>query len=89
MNDDKKAYAFAPKYGDGSTAFHCHMISVFLFNYSNTLQIMLVEYAVTEMGCFDDYSDAAPRAKSMRGNGINTFLLHVTQCITLIKKHLL
>ena len=34
------------------------------------------------MGCFDDYSDAAPRAKTMRGNGITTFLLHVAQCIT-------
>ena len=43
---------------------------------------MLVDYAVTEMGCFGDYSDAAPRAKTMRGNGITTFLLHVYQCTT-------
>ena len=50
---------------------------------------MLVEYAVTEMVCFDDYSDAAPRAITMRGNGITTFLLHVAQCINLRKKILL
>ena len=43
---------------------------------------MLVDYEVTKMGCFDDYSDAAPRAKTMRRNGITTFLLHVSQCIT-------
>ena len=43
---------------------------------------MLVDYAVTEMGCFDDYSDAAPCAKTMSGNSINNFLLHVSQCIT-------
>ena len=41
-----------------------------------------MDYAVTEMVCFDDYSDAAPRAKTRRGNGITTFLLHVDQCIT-------
>ena len=34
------------------------------------------------MGCFDDYLDAPPRAKNMRGNGITTILLHVAQCIT-------
>ena len=33
------------------------------------------------MGCFDDYSDAAPHAKTMRGNGITTCILHVSQCI--------
>ena len=43
---------------------------------------MLVDYAVTDMGYFDDYPDAAPRAKKMRGNGITTFLLHVYRCIT-------
>ena len=43
---------------------------------------MLVDYAVSEMGCFDDYSDAASRAKTMKGNGITTFLLHVYQCTT-------
>ena len=43
---------------------------------------MLVDYAVTKMGCFDDYSDAAPRAKNMKGNGITTFILHVAQCFT-------
>ena len=40
-------------------------------------------YAVTDMGFFDDYPDAAPRAKTMRGGVITTFLLHVAQCITL------
>ena len=49
-NDDQKAYAFAPTYGDGSTAFHCHMISVLVYSYSNELQCMLVDYVVTEMG---------------------------------------
>ena len=43
---------------------------------------MLVDYAVTEMGCYDYYSDDAPRAKNMRGTGINIFILHVAQCIT-------
>ena len=76
-NDDQKAYVFAPTYGDGSTAFRRHMISVFVFSYSNTIKIMLVDYGVTEMGHFDDYLDAAPRAKSMRGNGITTFILRV------------
>ena len=42
---------------------------------------MLVDYAVTEMGSLDDYSDAAPQVKCMRGNGITIFLLHVAQCI--------
>ena len=50
---------------------------------------MLVDYSVTEMGYFDDYSDAAPCAKTMKGNGITTFLLHVAQCITLRQKKLL
>ena len=46
---------------------------------------MLVDYAVTDMGFYDYYSDAAPRAKTMRGYGITTFLLHVSQCITFNK----
>ena len=55
---------------------------------------MLVDYAVTDMGCFDDYSDADPLAKNMRGNSITIFLLHVTQCITFhqiffLQQHLL
>ena len=58
------------------------MISVFVLSYSNTLQIILVDYAVTDMGCFDDYSDAAPRAKTIKVNCITTFLLHIPQCIT-------
>ena len=43
---------------------------------------MLVDYAVIEMGFFNDYEDAAPHAKTMRVNGITTFILHVAQCIT-------
>ena len=42
---------------------------------------MLVDYSVTDMGCFDEYSDAVPRDQKMRGNGINTFILNVAQCI--------
>ena len=34
------------------------------------------------MGCFDDYLDFAPRANTIRGNGITTFILHVAQYIT-------
>ena len=43
---------------------------------------MLVDYAVTEMVYFDEYLYAAPRAKTMRGSGITTLLLHISQCIT-------
>ena len=64
-----------------SLVFHQHMISIVVFSYSETLQIMLVEYAATEMGFFDDYSDADPNHKSIRGNGISTFIFHVSQCI--------
>ena len=42
---------------------------------------MLVDYAVTEMVFLDDYSDADPQGKSMRGNSITTFILNVYQCI--------
>ena len=58
------------------------MISVVVFFYSNSLQIILVDYAVTDMGFLDDYLDDAPHAKTMRENSITTFLLHVYQCIT-------
>ena len=37
------------------TGYHRHMITVVAFFYSNTLKIMLVDYVVTEMGCFGDY----------------------------------
>ena len=57
------------------------MISVAAFSYSETLESMLVDYAATEMGSLDDYSDAAPKGKSIRENGITTFLLHFAQCI--------
>ena len=50
---------------------------------------MLVDYVVTDMGFFDDYLEAAPRAKRMRGNGITTFLLHVAQCLNFRQKQLL
>ena len=66
-----------PTYGDESTGYHCCMISVVVFFYSNTLKSMLVDYTITDMGCFDDYLDAAPCARTMRRNGINTFILHV------------
>ena len=82
MNDDEEAYIFAQTYGDEFTSYHRHIISVVVFLYSNTLKSMLVDYAVTVMGCFDDYLDAEPRDKTMSGNGINTFLLHVSQYIT-------
>ena len=44
---------------------------------------MLVEYTATEMGFLDDYYDADPNHKSIRGNSITTFLFHVLQCIIL------
>ena len=43
---------------------------------------MLLDYAVTYMVFFEDYSDAAPHAKTMRGNGINNFILNFYQFIT-------
>ena len=57
------------------------MISVVVFSYSETLESILVEYAATEMGFLDDYLDADPNHKSIRENGITTFILHVYQCI--------
>ena len=68
------------------------MISVLLFSYSETLEIMLVDYAATEMGSIDEYSDAAPQGKIMRGNVI-TKKNHVAQYIIFnlkiaLKQHL-
>ena len=65
-----------------------------MFSYSETLGNMLVQYAAIEMGFLDDYSDADPNHKSIRGNGITTFILHVAQCIISnqtnhVKKYLL
>ena len=71
-----------PTYGDEYTVYHCHMISVVVFFNSNTLKSMLVDCAVIEMGCFDNYLDADTRSKTMRGNDITTFLLHISQFIT-------
>ena len=49
---------------------------------------MLIEYADTAMGFLDDYSDADPNHKSIRENGITTFLFHVAQCIIFnLKNH--
>ena len=80
-NDDEQAYEFCPLYEGESTGFNRHVISVVVFSYSETLKSMLVDYAATKMGSPDDYSDADPQGKSMRENGITTFLLHVAQCI--------
>ena len=88
-DDDEQAYSFFPFCGGESTGFHLHMISVVVFSYSETLESMLVDYSVTEMGSLDDYSDADPQGKSMRGNSITTFILHVSQCITFHQKILL
>ena len=64
------------------------MIAVVVFSYSETLKIMLIEYAATEMGFLDDCSDADTNHKSIRVNGITTFLFHVTQCIIFnLKNH--
>ena len=79
--DDVNAYKLGPKYGGESTGLHWHMISVVVFSYSETLKTMLIEYEAIEMGFLDDYSDADPNHKSIRGNGITTFLFHVGQCI--------
>ena len=73
-NDYEQAYKFCPLYGGEFTGFHRHIISVVVFSYSETLKSMLVDYAVTEMGSLDDYSDAAPQGKSMRVNGITKFI---------------
>ena len=81
MVDDENVYKLGPKYGGESSGFHRHMISVVVFSCSETLKSMLIEYAATEMGFLDDYSDADPNHKSIRGNGINTFLFHAAQCI--------
>ena len=45
-------------------------------------KVCWVYYAFIEKGCFDDFLDAAPRAKKIRVNGVTTFLLHVDQSIT-------
>ena len=86
-NYDEKAYKYVPTYGYESTGYHRHMISVFFF-YSNTLKSMLVDCAVADMGYFYDYPDAVPRAKTMRGNFITTFILHISQCITFFQTNL-
>ena len=64
------------------------MISVVVIFYSNTIKSMLVGYAITDMGCFDDYSYAAAHAKTIRGNGTTTFLLHASQCINFCQNNI-
>ena len=49
---------------------------------------MLGDYSVTYMGSFEYYLDAAPRAKTMRGNGITSFLLLVAKFTTFCQKHI-
>ena len=85
--NDEQAYKFCPLYRGESTSFHLHMISVVVFSYSETLESMLVDYAVIKMVFLDDYSYAAPQSKSIRGNSITTFILHVAQCIISNKKN--
>ena len=80
-DDDENTYKLGPKYGGESTGLHQHMISVVVFYYSETLKSMLIKYVATEMGFLDDYSDADPNHKSIRGNCITTYLFHVAQCI--------
>ena len=70
MNYDEKVYKYVPTNGDESTGYHRHMISVFMSFYSNKLNSMLVDYAVTDMVCFGDYFDASPWAKDIGGNDI-------------------
>ena len=36
-----------------------------------------MDYSVTGMVCFDDYLDDVPCAKTIMGNSITIFLLHV------------
>ena len=62
------------------------MISVAVFSNSETLGVMLVEYAATEIGFLDDYLNAYPNPKSIRVNGITKFILHLAQCIIFNKK---
>ena len=46
---------------------------------------MLVDYVVIEIGYFNDYSDPVSHAKTMRGNGIASFIFIVSQCIIVNK----
>ena len=59
-NNYEQAYKFCPLFGDESTGFHLHLISVVVFSYSETLESVLVVYAVTEMVFLHDSLDAAP-----------------------------
>jgi hypothetical protein len=61
------------------------MVSVVVFLTCNKLQSMMVDYAVTEFVCFDDYLDASPLVKTMRGTGFTVFILHIAQCMAFHK----
>ena len=81
---DQKAYEMEPTYGK-SGMWRRHMISVVVFSTSFELQSMLVDYAGTEAGILDNYSDAAPDNKSIRGLGSATLLLHIAQCFAFLQ----
>ena len=50
---------------------------------------MLLDYAVTKMSYFDEYLDAASRAKNIRENGITTFFRMFPNVSLPIKQNLL
>ena len=83
---DGKAYVAEPSYGLKMDLYR-HLVSVVVFStiHNPKFKSMTIDYAVTEFGCFDHYSDASPVANTMRGNGITVFLLHVAQCIVFEK----
>eukprot|EP00978_Attheya_sp_CCMP212_P001875 scaffold3890_cov33-Attheya_sp.AAC.3 len=76
---DQEAYNLEPTYGASET-FRRHTITVLVYSNSTQLQCMLVDYAATEYGCLDNYSDSASDGETMRGLGAATLLLHVAQC---------
>ena len=47
--------------------------------------MVLVYYAVTDMGCFDDYLDDTPRSKKMRGMVLLPFFCMLPNVPFLIK----
>ena len=77
----KKAYYYMTSifHPDKNIGLDTTEMMKMMFSYSETLEILLVEYTATEIGFLDDYLDADPNHKSIRGNGITTFILHVSQ----------
>eukprot|EP00978_Attheya_sp_CCMP212_P024027 scaffold74797_cov54-Attheya_sp.AAC.1 len=43
---------------------------------------MLVDYAATELGCLDHYSDSVSNGKTIQGLGAASLLLHIAQCFS-------